>query len=176
MDNNMSHQFSLVYDDVRLLGSAGNISGANVPTFAVRANNCKMWRFGATTEELFANDQTSHRWDRSTIYPHIHWEPSTTATYTGTWAMDYIWVNPTNGSVVVTTGNTTGDFNAAVTTGQQYVTDLTPITLTSPGISALLQFRLYLSAFSAGTSMWLWGWDYHAGFVRPGTINIATYP
>jgi hypothetical protein len=163
------------WDDYQLLGLAR--AGGTAPAFAARADGVYMWRFDTTNDELHAPAQLPHRWNKLLIKPHVHWEPRATETVTGTWEMTYIWVNPANGSVVNTgLATATGAFNLAGTLGQARLTDLTDITLTSPTISALLVARLKLSAFTAGTGVWLWGWDFHWQAVRGGTINPASEP
>jgi hypothetical protein len=49
-----------------------------------------------TTEELSASFELDHNWkEGTTIYPHVHWFPTTTAAGTVVWQMELVFVNRT---------------------------------------------------------------------------------
>lgn len=162
------------WEDLRLGQSARATGGAAAVLSNYNSTGIYVYRF-ATGQELFYEAQMPHAWNRGTIKPHVHWVPDTSTTYTGTWNMDYVWVNPGPGIAVSAKQSISGSITGAKTAYQSQVTDITDITLASPTISALLMIRLGLT-LSAGNNAFLFGFDLHYQRARPGTINPFSEP
>jgi hypothetical protein len=162
------------YDDLVLLGTAR--AGGTAPNFAqIGATGIYAWQF-VNNDELFFYVQLPHAWDKSAIYPHVHWHPSTSATYTGSWGLSYVWQNPASTSALSSVETpTASSFNASLTANQSQNNDWGAITLTNATISALMIMRLSLT-LTAGTACILTGVDIHYKRNKHGTIAINTEP
>jgi hypothetical protein len=101
--------------------------------------------------------------------PHVHWMPTTTATYTGTWTLTltgHVTSTTPASAPLITTVTRTGAFNVSATAWQGHLTALdngTPGTViegSAWGISTILYAKLVLT-LSAGASCMLSGFDMH---------------
>jgi hypothetical protein len=84
-----------VWDDLRVpLFSRG---GGTAPSYSSGfAGNSGLyyWSFaGNSTNNMYFEMQMPHSWAGTTIYPHVHWSPTTTNTGTVRWLMEYTWCN-----------------------------------------------------------------------------------
>lgn len=103
--------------------------------------------------------------------PHVHWMPTTTATYTGTWTMTLTGhvtsATPAN-APLITTVTRTGSFDVSATAWQGHLTQLNVngedtdavIDGSAWGISTILFAKLELT-LSAGAACVLSGFDLH---------------
>lgn len=101
--------------------------------------------------------------------PHVHWMPTTTATYTGTWTLTltgHVTSTTPSEAPLITTITRTGAFNVSATAWQGHLTPLndgTPgkaIDGSGWGISTILFAKLTLT-LTAGASCLLSGFDMH---------------
>lgn len=82
------------WDDLRVVldngsnaASIGYLSGSSGP---------QIWffRYNQSTEAMSFTVQLPHAWkEGTTIYPHIHWTPKSTASGNVEWNFEYTWVN-----------------------------------------------------------------------------------
>ena len=109
--------------------------------------------------------------------PHVHWMPTSSAQYTGTWSLTLTGhvTNPDPSQApLITTITRTGSFNVAATAWQGHLTPLndgTPgkaIDGTGWGISTILFAKLVLT-LSAGSSCVLSGFDMHGEIDAAGS-------
>ncbi len=66
------------------------------PTWTTFLGSLKALAFdgGSSEGELFFDVQMPHGWvEGTTIYPHIHWAPSTTGSGNVIWYLEYTWAN-----------------------------------------------------------------------------------
>jgi hypothetical protein len=164
------------YDDWRW-APTGKATGPNNPArTAINGASEEVWEF--TNGKILHADgnQLPHDYKEGTdIIPHIHWCPSTTGTYTGTWTMKYVgWLSMANGEPIEVERTVTVSFNAAMTAFQNQSADFSAVI---PGagrkISSVIHASLTLT-LTAGTSCFLNGWDGHYlvdgfGSSSPGT-------
>jgi hypothetical protein len=106
-----------------------------------------------------------------TWHAHVHWMPTTTATYTGTWTLTLTGhvtsTDPAN-APLISTITRTGSFDVSATAWQGHLTKLdvsgatpeTPIDGSGWGISTILFGKLTLT-LSAGAACLLSGFDLH---------------
>lgn len=171
----MSNEFTQNrWDDLCLLGTAR--AGGTAPNFAqIGSTGLYAWQF-VNADELYFYAQLPHAWNKGVIIPHVHWEASNTGTYTGSWALDYVWQNPAVGSSlssIVTP--TASSFNASMTANQSQINSWGDLTLSAATISALMIIRLRLT-LTAGTACILTGFDIHYQRNKHGTINSTGEP
>lgn len=115
--------------------------------------------------------QVDHRYKvaQTTWKPHVHWMPTTTATYTGTWTLTltgHVTSTTPASAPLITTITRTGAFSVSATAWQGHLTQLdngtpgTAIDGAAWNISTILFAKLALT-LSAGTSCLLSGFDLH---------------
>ena len=101
--------------------------------------------------------------------PHVHWMPTTTATYTGTWTLTltgHVTSSTPSEAPLITTITRTGSFDVAATAWQGHLTPLndgTPgkaIDGSGWGISTILFAKLTLT-LTSGAACVLSGFDMH---------------
>lgn len=95
--------------------------------------------------------------------PHIHWMPTTSATYAGTFTLEFVTHGVANGDPLSNKVTRTGTFNRAVTAWQAQLTPLDvqgAINGSTFGISTLIFAKLTV-ALTSGTSVILSGMDWH---------------
>lgn len=136
-------------------------TGPNAPSLAqIGATGIYAWTY-TNGKEAFFQRQINHAYKVGTVWmPHIHWLPTTSARYTGSFGLTYVWHPAASGglSTVKTVTGGTFDINPAVAHDTQ-LTQLDPIT-ESFGISGIIFARLVLT-LTAGTSIILSGMDWH---------------
>jgi len=164
------------WDDWRWVGQ-GKGTGASAPArTGINGFTCEVWEF--TDGKLLHCDgcQIPHDYEEGTnITAHIHWCPSTSATYTGTWTLKYSgWLDLATGSAMSAETTITAAFNASMTAFQMQSQDFSAvISGTGRKISSILNISLSL-AFSAGTSCFMVGFDGHYRKDRLGSKNITS--
>jgi hypothetical protein len=99
-----------------------------------------------------------HGWNKTAIYPHVHWTPKTTAdgapaNQTVEWGLEYTWTEIggdfADTAIVYTKTHTPADAN--VVAGRHYLSSFAAITpsATQDGISGMLVCRLFRNATDA---------------------------
>ncbi len=154
----------VVYDDWRWAGSGVNPAGAASPAVLTEiSTNQWCWLFTNTNNMAFPDQQIPHDYVEGTaVQPHIHWAPTTTDTYTGTWTLVITdWLNPDTGAARQAQTTLTAAFNSAMTAHQQQRQDFSStLTGVDRKISSCCTMLLTL-ALSAGTGCYLLGLDAH---------------
>ena len=92
---------AVVFNDFRVPATTAKTGGSGVPSFSqVSAlGNIHQYHFGdvavaGNEQSLYFNIQMPHTWkEGSSIYPHVHWMPSTTGSGTVRWGLEYTWVS-----------------------------------------------------------------------------------
>ncbi len=151
------------YDDWNLIGFVQTAGSSDAAFSDINGTTVKGWTFTNGKELFFPGAQLPHSYkEGSVLTPHIHWCPTTTATYTGTWTLEYIeWLAVTNGTALSAKTTLTAAFNSAMTAFQIQSADFSAtMTGTNRKVSSIAHFRLSL-ALSAGTSCVLAGLDAH---------------
>lgn len=153
------------YEDLPVLLTSLKLAGVHDPGFAQFKDNgagstgvfC-YWFDASTNEEVFFGQQMPHAWTGTTIHPHVHWTPKTTAdgapaSQKVEWGLEYTWTDIggdfANTSIIY--GNTHTPADANVVAGRHYLTDLGDITpsASQDGLSSILVCRLFRNATDA---------------------------
>jgi hypothetical protein len=90
------------YDDVKWLGTGVNPPGALVPAVLTEvATKQWQWAFGDNATMAYPEHQITHNYrEGSDIQPHLHWTPTITGTYAGTFTLTYNgWLTAANGTL-----------------------------------------------------------------------------
>lgn len=164
------------YDDWRWTASAASPPSSPADLRAVNGTSVLAWTFTNGEALNFPDQQIPHDYlEGSDIVTHLHWCPTTTATYTGTWTLEIVdWLSVATGSAIQAIKTTTIAFNSAMTAWQCQTADFSAVLSgTNRKISSCLHARLSL-ALSAGTSCQLIGLDGHYLKDRLGSTQIAT--
>ena len=152
------------YDDWTWLGAGVNPPGAIAPAVLTEvATDEWQWVFTNNTIKAFPNQQIPHGYEEGTdIISHIHWAPTTSATYTGTWTMVFTgWNSVASGTAKSSPQTSTVAFNSAMTAGQVQSADFSAaISGTGRKISSCATITLKL-ALSSGAGCALLGFDGH---------------
>jgi hypothetical protein len=164
------------YDDWRWAGSGVNPPGAPTPAVLEQIEtDWWAWTFVNGQVLTCPDHQMPHDYKEGTdIVPHIHWCPSTTATYTGTWTlvMSY-WTSAATGTAR-STFTTTAAFNASMTQYQMQSQDFASVlSNANMKISMCADVTLKL-ALTAGTKCILKGFDGHYLKDRLGSRQITS--
>jgi hypothetical protein len=164
------------YDDWRWTGSAAAPPTGPADLAEINGSGIYGWRFTNGEALFFPDQQLPHDYAEGTdVIPHLHWAPSTTATYTGTWTLeiiDYLSAAPNAALQAKTT--LTLAFDAAMTAYQMQTANFSAVlTGTNRKISSILHARLSL-ALSAGTSCFLNGLDAHYQKDRFGSVSATS--
>jgi len=113
---------AVVFEDFRVPATAAKAGGSGVPpnTQVSALGNIYEPFFQdvglANEQSLYFNIQLPHSWkEGTTLYPHVHWMPSSTGAGTVRWGFEYTWVN-----IDGTFGTTTTIFGEEATTGVAY--------------------------------------------------------
>jgi hypothetical protein len=128
------------------------------------------WAF-QNTDKAYFQRQILHAFKigQTSWRPHVHWMPTTTATYTGTWTLTitgHVTSDTPSEAPLLTTVTRTGAFDLSATAWQGH---LTPLNDGTPGkvidgtgwtISTILFAKLELT-LSAGAACVLSGFDLH---------------
>lgn len=152
------------WDDWRWAGTGVNPAGAPNPAILteIQANQW-CWRFVNLDTMAFPDQQIPHDYrEGSDIQPHIHFAPTTSATYTGTWTLVITdWLSSVNGAARQAQTTITAGFNSAMVANQmQSINFSAVLTGVNRKISSVLTARLSL-ALAAGAACYLLGLDAH---------------
>ena len=165
------------YDDWRWAGSGVNPPGAPSPAVLTEIqSNQWNWLFVNNNVMAFPDQQVPHDYAEGTdLIPHIHFAPTTSATYTGTWTLVITdWLSATSGAARQAQTTLTAAFNAAMTAHQmQSVLFSANLTGINRKISSMLTATLSL-ALSAGTSVYTLGLDAHYQKDRLGSTQTTS--
>ncbi len=165
------------YDDWLWAGDGVNPPGAPVAAVLTEVQTDEWhWVFGNNAVMAFPGQQVTHRYKEGTdIQPHIHWCPTTSATYSGTWTMvATLWLDAGNGTARPSPITLTAAFNAAVTAGTSVVQNFSNVIPgTNRKISSCGTITLKL-ALSSGAGCALLGFDGHHLCDRVGSRNITS--
>jgi hypothetical protein len=152
------------YDDWRWSGSAVNPPGAASPAVLTEVSTNEWhWQFVNNNVLVCTDQQIPHDYEEGTnLQPHIHFAPTTTATYTGTWTIVITdWLSVSTGSAKQAQTTLTAAFNSSMTAHQCQSIDFSSVlTGTNRKISSCATVFLSL-AMSAGTALYLLGLDAH---------------
>ena len=151
------------YTDWVFVGNARTVGVSPANFTDINSTGIYGWEFTNGKELFFPCCQLSHSYKVGTdLIPHIHFMPSTTATYTGTWTLEYIeHLELATGTAMSTKSTVTYAFNSSMTAYQvQTAVFSANMTGTNRKISSIAQLKLSLS-LSAGTSVYLLGLDAH---------------
>lgn len=165
------------YDDWRWAGSGVNPPGAPAPAVLTEIqSNQWSWLFVNNNVMAFPDQQIPHGYAEGTdLIPHIHFSPTTSATYTGTWTVVITdWLSSATGSARQAQTTLTAAFNAAMIAHQMQSIDFSAVlTGVNRKISSMLTATLSLS-LSAGTSVYLNGLDAHYKSDRLGSTQATS--
>lgn len=165
------------WDDWLWVGTGVNPPGAPVAAVLTEVNTDEWhWVFGNNAVMAFPSAQLTHAYKEGTdITPHIHWTPTTTATYTGTWTLLInAWLDAAQGTARSTQVSLTAAFNAALTAGQMQSQNFSAVLAgTNRKISSIASLTLKL-ALTAGTGCALLGLDGHHQKDRAGSVQITS--
>ena len=134
-----------LFDDLRFPASAINPPGAaSDPDYDTGSGG---WLFDAgTTEVLYVIGQLPHRYkEGSTLYPHVHWEKTTSASGDVMWRLRYNWSRIGEVRTSLTTISGTSVVAATPDTDEadkHLITAFPDISGTSSQISDMLVMRL----------------------------------
>jgi hypothetical protein len=88
-----------VWEDIRIPGSLAGTAASSPDYVSFVGGGLYGYGFdgGVTTEQVFFQIQMPHSWKIGTnIHPHVHWMPTTTATGTVAWYLEYTWTDGYN--------------------------------------------------------------------------------
>jgi hypothetical protein len=164
------------YDDWTWLAISTPPSTSPASMADMNSTGIYCWEFTNGKALMFPGLQLPHGYKEGTnLIPHIHWAPSTSATYTGTWTLDYVdWLSVTTGTALGAKQTVTVAFNSSMTAFQVQSADFSAtMTGTNRKISSLAAAKLSLS-LSAGSSCFLVGLDAHFQKDRLGSTAATT--
>lgn len=165
------------YDDWEWVGAASiSIPATTASLDELNSTGVYSWSF--TNGEIlgFTPTQIRHSYKEGTVVvPHIHWCPTTSATYTGTWTLVIVdWLSTVTGSAIQSATTLTAAFDASMTAWQMQSQDFnTTLTGTNRKISSIAAFKLSL-ALTAGTRCHLLGLDAHFQKDRLGSALVTS--
>lgn len=161
------------WDDLDFAVTIRSNPSDNPPVWTqIASTGCYAWAFENGDVAHFQR-QIPHAFKvgQTTWKPHVHWMPTTTATYTGTWTLlltGHVTSTDPSQAPLITTVTRTGSFNVSATAWQGHLTPLdvdgentgVAIDGSAWGISTILFAKLTLT-LTAGTSCLLSGFDMH---------------
>lgn len=142
-----------VEDDLRVTIDKGSNSAQLGNLTGISGPEIWFFRDNQGVEAMSFTVQLPHNWkEGSTIYPHIHWIPRSSASGNMVWNLDYTWANMTTGTFsAVTTATVT--VNGPFVLNSHIVSDLTPsnsgISGTGKNISSVLICRIWRNSATA---------------------------
>jgi hypothetical protein len=165
------------YNDWRWGGAGINPPGgtAAATLTQIGTTGCYAFGFSNNTSMVFHDLQLPHDYAEGTdLIPHIHWFPSTTATYAGTWTLTYVnWLSIATGAAIQAAASVTVAFNSAMTANEMQTADFSAnITGTNRKISSVLTATLSLS-LTSGTLCFLGGIDAHYQVNSLGSRTVS---
>jgi len=153
-----------VFDDWRWAGSGVNPVGAASPAVLTEIDSGTWaWLFTNGNTMVFPDQQIPHSYAEGTeIVPHIHFAPTTSETYTGTWTMIITdWLGAYGGAPRQAQQTVTAAFDGAMTAHQMQTLNFSA-NMTGANRTISSCATMYLSlALSAGTGVYLLGLDGH---------------
>lgn len=160
------------YDDWQWLGTGVNPPGAVAPAVLTEVA-ADEWHyvFVNNTIKAFPNQQLTHRYaEGSDVMPHLHFAPTTSERYTGTWtAVFTLWLSAAPGTVKSAPITRTIAFDKVMAAGTLETTAFNDVI---PGagrkISSCGTITLKL-AMTAGTGLYVVGFDGHHETERLGS-------
>lgn len=154
----------------------GRSTGPTPPSFLEFAGSgIFCWQFTNAKELHLSDLQLPHDYKEGTdLVPHIHWAPTTTGTYTGTWTLNLIgWLTIDTGEPVTAVQTVTAAFSGSLTAFEMQSQNFSDVI---PGagrkISSIIHARLALS-LTAGASCALCGLDAHYQVDRLGSRQVT---
>lgn len=164
------------WDDWRWVG-LGKGTGVNNPARTpINGYECEVWEFANGKLLHCDGNQIPHDYEEGTdITAHIHWVPSTTGLYTGTWTLKYSgWLDAATGTAMSAETTITAAFNASMTAFQMQSQNFSAV-IAGAGrkISSMLNISLSLS-LTSGASCFLVGFDGHYKKDRLGSKQITS--
>jgi hypothetical protein len=141
------------WNDINTPGTAlgaGTSAPDLIPFYA--SGNIRGYGFdGSTTlEQLYGDGEILHDWtEGGSIYPHIHWMPTTTATGSVIWFLEYTWTNSGDSSAVPATVSCTNSFTNNIIWTHQ-MSHFPAIGGEGKTIGSSFSFRLYRDPAGAG--------------------------
>ncbi len=141
---------AMVWDDLRVTLDKGSSSA--ILDWVSGSSGSQIWffRWNAAEEAMSFTVQLPHNWkEGTTIYPHLHWLPKTTASGNVEWIFEYSWANynattpvafPAATTITVTS---TGPFTANTHRIQSLTTGDAGLTGTGQLISSILICRIW---------------------------------
>lgn len=156
-----------VWDDLRVAASSTKLGGSKDPDYAVFLTNGSgsqgvfALRFDkAAEEEVYFDIQLPHhRKASSSLYPHVHWAPTTTQENTFvSWGLEYSWadINEEFTNTDIIYGNVPVGGITTLTANHHLLTPLPIIDGTGHdtgvGVSSMLKCRLFRDAAGTGAT------------------------
>lgn len=163
------------YKDWSWVGNAAP-NPTNPATFAdYNSTGIYAWKFINGESLQFPSNQINHDYKEGTnLVPHIHWAPSTSATYTGTWVLDIVDYPSVATGTASTTVSMSANFNSAMTAYQMQSQDFSStLSGTNRKVSSIIHAKLRL-VLSSGTSCFVNGLDAHYLADRIGSTSKNT--
>ena len=161
------------YTDWRWGGMAVDPIGAASPAALSQIGTTGVYAYTFTDGDTksYHDLQLPHNYKEGTdLIPHIHFAPTTTATYTGTWTLTYVeWLGGYGGAPMLGPTTITAAFNSAMTQYEMQSINFSSV-MSGAGrsISSMVHATLSLS-LTAGTSVLLNGLDAHYQIDRFGS-------
>ncbi|MDD5150510.1 MAG: hypothetical protein PHC28_08515 [Flavobacterium sp.] len=142
-----------IEDDLRVTIDKGSNSAQLGSLTGISGPEIWFFRDGQGVEAMSFTLQLPHNWkDGTTIYPHIHWVPRSSASGNMKWNLDYSWVNIDGTFSAATTSSVI--VNGPFTANKHLLTDLTSgnvgIDATGKTFSSILICRIWRDS-SSGT-------------------------
>lgn len=173
----MSHNYSVGdWDDWLWVGTARSVGASPAVLSAMNGTVVYNWEFTNGKELFFNTEELTHAYKEGTdLTPHIHWCPSTSGPYTGTWTLSYLlYPSVATGTALGAIQTTTVAFNGTMTAYQMQTQDFgAVITGTNVKVSAILHAKLTLT-LSIGTSCFLNSIGAHHQKNSIGSSGITT--
>jgi len=165
------------FDDWRWAGSGVNPPGVPVAAILTQVQPDEWhWVFGNNAVMAFPDQQITHEYQEGADgVPHIHWFPTTSGLYVGTWTTVFTsWLSVANGSPRQAPIVTTASFNANLVAGECVSQDFSSvISGLNRKISSVATLTLKL-ALTSGVGCGLLGFDGHMFKDRPGSRQVNT--
>lgn len=134
------------WEDLRVPGLTAKYAGSQPPTLGPfgSSGNLLVNRFngGSSVNAVYINVQMPHSWKSgSTIYPHIHWSPTTTDAGSVKWNFEYCWID--YGSTFSSTTTISATQASGGTAWKHQIASFPAISGTGHDISSILIIRLF---------------------------------
>ena len=176
------------WDDIRVAGDTmegGTIGGPDYEQFVHDGGSSQgvyTYMFDPDTpEEVFFSVQMPHGWkEGTTIYPHLHWAPTTASGGNVRWWFEYSWSNvgdtfPTT-TIIKVTAAAEGERKHSIVTFTDDVHDDGGIDATGKTLSSMILCRLVRQADSVMLDTYpadaaILEFDFHYEVDAPGSIR-----